>query len=378
LSKRVIISVINDLATDQRVKRTAMTFVELGYEVTLVGRQLPGSLPVYNFPGIAAVRFKLWAQKGALFYAFYNIRLLIYLLFNKADLLYANDLDTLLPNFLLSKMKRIPLIYDSHEYFTGVPELEHNRFAKSVWLRIERFVFPKLKHVITVNNSIAEIYFRLYNRKPEVVRNVPLTNKHKNVNVEEVKSKYGLEHFENIFILQGSGINIHRGAEEAVEAMQTVDASLLIIGGGDVFSELPGLTERFHVKHKVIIHPKVSQDELKKITSVCFAGLSLDKDNNINYRLSLPNKLFDYIHAGIPVIVSRLAEVEAIVEDYDVGIVLSSNNTKAIASAMVGLLEDETLYKKLKLNCVEAAEELCWEKEKEKLINVISSAEKTE
>ncbi|MBS1764490.1 MAG: glycosyltransferase [Bacteroidetes bacterium] len=378
MSKRVIISVINNLATDQRVKRTAMTFVELGYEVTLVGRQLPGSLPVYNFPGIAAVRFKLWAQKGALFYAFYNIRLLIYLLFNKADLLYANDLDTLLPNFLLSKMKRIPLIYDSHEYFTGVPELEHNRFAKSVWLRIERFVFPRLKHVITVNNSIAEIYFRLYNRKPEVVRNVPLTNKHKNVNVEEVKSKYGLEHFENIFILQGSGINIHRGAEEAVEAMQTVDAGLLIIGGGDVFSELPGLTERFHVKHKVIIHPKVSQDELKKITSVCFAGLSLDKDNNINYRLSLPNKLFDYIHAGIPVIVSRLAEVEAIVEDYDVGIVLSSNNTKAIASAMVGLLEDEPLYKKLRLNCVGAAEELCWEKEKEKLISVISSAEKTE
>ena len=376
MSKRVIISVINDLATDQRVKRTALTFAEMGYNVILVGRRLPESLPVYNHPQIKPVRFKFWKNRGAVFYALYTIRLFWYLLFKRADILYANDLDTLLPNFAIAKLKNIPLIYDSHEYFTGVPELKNNRFAKSVWLTVERFIFPKLHHIITVNESISELYFRLYNQKPVVVRNVPITKVTLGVDKESVKNKYALPLDENVFILQGSGINIQRGAEEAIEAMQWVEAKLLIVGGGDVFAMLPELAQRFKVQHKIIMHPKVKQEELRKITSVCFAGLTLDKSTNINYRLSLPNKLFDYIHAGIPVIASRLPEVEAIVMDYEVGIVLSDFRAETVAAGMNRMLGNKEDYNLFSKNCKRAAEELCWEKEKEKLISVISSAVK--
>ncbi|MCB0850236.1 MAG: group 1 glycosyl transferase, partial [Bacteroidetes bacterium] len=123
-------------------------------------------------------------------------------------------------------------------------------------------------------------------------------------------------------------------------------------------------------------HPKVKQEELRKITSVCFAGLTLDKSTNINYRLSLPNKLFDYIHAGIPVIASRLPEVEAIVMDYEVGIVLSDFRAETVAAGMNRMLGNKEDYNLFSKNCKRAAEELCWEKEKEKLISVISSAVK--
>ena len=109
LNKKVILSVTNDIATDQRVKRSAITLQEMGFEVSVAGRKLKNSLPV-DAIGFQTKRFSLLFNKGALFYAEYNMRLFFYLLFSKCNLLFANDLDTLLPNYLVSKIKNIPLV----------------------------------------------------------------------------------------------------------------------------------------------------------------------------------------------------------------------------------------------------------------------------
>ena len=113
--KKVIISVINDLATDQRVDRTA--------------RKLKNSLPLKE-KSYKTKRMILLFNKGPFFYVEYNIRLFLFLLFHKSDLLVSNDLDTLLPNYLIHKIKKAKLVYDSHEYFTGVPELENKKIKK--------------------------------------------------------------------------------------------------------------------------------------------------------------------------------------------------------------------------------------------------------
>lgn len=372
LQKRVIISVINDIATDQRVKRSAVTLQELGYEVIIVGRQLKNSLPV-NYPGITIKRFRFLFNTGFVFYAIYNIRLFFYLLLTDADLLFSNDLDTLLPNYFAAKIKAVPLVYDSHEYFTGVPELESRPFVKGVWQSVERATFPNLKYTITVNDSIAELYNKDYGVKPVIVRNVPVAFELQGLNANEVKTKYSLPVDKRIIILQGSGINVHRGAEEAVLAMKYVsDAVLLIIGGGDVFEFIPKLVKESNLENIVILHGKVAADELRKITASCFVGLTLDKGTNINYRYSLPNKLFDYIQAEIPVIASDLVEVKKIVQKYKVGLITSSDKPEAIAEVINKIIADDKLYAELKANTKFAAKELCWEKEKEKLVTLLS------
>ncbi|MCK5639071.1 MAG: glycosyl transferase group 1, partial [Flavobacteriaceae bacterium] len=143
--QRIIISVTNDLATDQRVKKASNTIQDMGFEVLLIGRKLPNSLPVSR--NYKTIRMKLLFKKGFLFYTEYNLRLFFKLLSLKKDVLLANDLDTLLPNFLISKIYSKKLVYDSHELFTEVPELVSRPKIRNVWLKIEEFIFPKLKNV---------------------------------------------------------------------------------------------------------------------------------------------------------------------------------------------------------------------------------------
>ena len=371
---KVVISVINDLVTDQRVKSTVSTFSELNYDVTLVGRKLSDSLPLYTIPNVQFKRFTFLINKGFLFYTCYQIRLFFYLLFKKTDMLYANDLDTLLPNFLIAKIKRLPLIYDSHEYFLGVPELEHNPIAKRVWHTIEKVIFPQLKFVITVNESIATLYQTEYDKKLTVVRNIPMKEAPAEFNIHAWKQNMGIPLSSKLFILQGSGININRGAEEAIAAMQWVDAVLLIVGGGDVFNQLPELIEKFKLKGKVFLIPKMPREQLLALTANCYAGLTLDKDSNINYRYSLPNKLFDYIYAHIPVIASNLPEVASIVNSHQLGIIITHYEISAIADAMNVLLQNQALYLKLKHNSSAASSVFDWQKEKLHLVEVIHSA----
>ena len=114
--KRILISVTNDLATDQRVHKVCETLQEFGFEILLIGRKLPNSLPVNR--NYKTTRMNLIFNKGFLFYTEYNLRLFLKLLFTKKDILLANDLDTLLPNFLISRIQNTKLVYDSHELFT--------------------------------------------------------------------------------------------------------------------------------------------------------------------------------------------------------------------------------------------------------------------
>ncbi len=368
--RKVIVSVINDLVTDRRVHRTCGVLQSLGFEVLLVGRKKRKSPPMDSRP-YAVKRMRLLFEKGPLFYACYNLRLFLLLLFRRADLYYSNDLDTLLPNFLISRMKRKPLIYDAHEYFTGVPELAKGSFAWRSWKMIERWILPRLRRMITVNDSIAGIYQEEYGIQPIVVRNMPVR-----VSIEEFslsRTNLGLPEDWKILIFQGSGINIQRGAEEAVEAMKFIEGvMLLFVGDGDVIPQLKERVLQLNLAHKVMFVPRVPMERLKIYTRVADGGLTLDKDTNINYRFSLPNKLFDYIQAGIPVLGTNLPEISRIIDHYGVGLVVDSLQPEILAKAMKTFLFDEHLRQTWKANLATAAGELCWENEKATLEGFIN------
>jgi len=300
--------------------------------------------------------------RGPLFYAFFNLRLFFFLLFRRTDVLVANDLDTLLANYLISRIKNKPLVYDSHEYFTEVPELQ-GRYARRVWLAVERWIFPKLRDVITVNESIAGEYEKRYGLRPRVVRNLPECEEH---TAAAVLSKKELDIAENqaVIILQGSGINRDRGGEEAVMAMEYVDdAVLLVVGGGDALPQLKKITEEKGLQRKLRFIPRQSPGNLYAYTALADVGLSLDKDTNLNYRYSLPNKIFDYIRCGVPVLASNLPEVASVIRGYGVGRVVEDYSVENIAATlrlMIRNRDKELLQDALK----KAARDLCWEKEK--------------
>lgn len=360
--KKVIVSVTNDLSTDQRVDKVCNTLMSLGFNVVLIGRTLYGSLKIQR--QYATHRMSLVFNTGPLFYAEYNIRLFVYLLFHKAHLLVSNDLDTLLANFMVHKLKNIPMVYDSHEYYTGTPELADRPLVRKIWKSFEKFIFPKLKDIITVNHSIAALYEQEYGKKLFVVRNVPRKLKSMEVTTAQHFKPYSGKH---LIILQGAGINIQRGAEEAVMAMRYVDnAVLLIIGGGDVIGSLKQFVSEEHLSDKVLFIPRQPYNELMAYTADADIGLTLDKDTNINYRFSLPNKLFDYIHAGTPVLASALPEIKRIIEQYEVGLLIDNHDPVHIATRIRFMLENN-FKEKLKANLEKAASELNWENEEETL-----------
>jgi glycosyltransferase involved in cell wall biosynthesis len=370
---RIIISVTSDLITDQRVQRAAGTLKEAGYHVLVLGRRLPtsGDLPGKRY---RCIRFRLWFNKGPLFYANYNLKLFWFLLWNHADYLLSNDLDTLPANILASRIKRIPLVYDSHEYFTGVPELASRPKVRRIWERIEAFCLPRVRSMYTVNESIANLYRRQYNREVSVIRNFPSTYVLPKRDKTLLRRELGLPTDKHIVILQGAGINIQRGAEEAVSAMNYLEnVLLLIVGGGDVLPLLREMVAEQQLCEKVRFVPKQVPGILILYTQSADLGLSLDKDTNINYRFSLPNKLFDYIQARIPVLASRLPEVERIVENYGVGRICPDHNPATIAACISQILDDDAAKKVMAENLERAAAELNWEKERNKLLEIFKN-----
>jgi glycosyltransferase involved in cell wall biosynthesis len=363
---RIIISAVSDLVTDQRVHRTAVTLFNKGHEVIVVGRKKKGSLEISR--PYKTVRFRLWWEKGAMFYASYNLRLFWYLLFTKAEVLVSNDLDTLLPNYMISVLKRAALYYDSHEYFTEVPELADRPQVQKTWKLIEQFILPKIRHMWTVNESIAKLYRDEYGIEVGVVRNVPISS---TTIALKSRAELKLPADKKILLFQGAGINIDRGGEEALQAIQYLDdCMLLFIGGGDVIDVLKDMATELNVESRVRFIPKLPFDQLRAYTAVADIGLSLDKDTNINYRYSLPNKIFDYIHAGLPVLSSDLTELRKIVEDYNIGLITESHDPARIAERIREMLSDEKRFDTWKENLKLAAAELCWEKEEVKLLQI--------
>ncbi len=310
------------------------------------------------------------------FYLFYQIRLFVYLIRNAApDLYFSNDTDTLLPVFLASKIKKVPFFFDSHELFWEVPELEGKFLKQNLWKWIEKMCIPLAKASFTVNDSIARILKDRYHREFQVIRNISSEYDTFPISIElQKKISSLLEKSGNrkILLYQGSGINIHRGLEEMLEAMELLkdEFVLWLAGGGDVWEKLKNRVDEKKLENSVFFIEKVPRGELNFITRNAHVGLSLDKPINKNYINSLPNKVFDYIHAGIPLISSKIREIENIISKYEIGITLSNHDPECMASEIKNFM-NSLKYDKCKENVILAQKELKWDNEKKILIEQI-------
>ena len=364
--KKIIVSVTTDLISDQRVHKMCLFLSNSGNDVLLVGRKLSNDI-VSKRP-YKVKRFNMFFRKGFFFYMFFNIRLFFVLVFTKCDAYLSNDLDTLIPNFLASKIKKKPLVYDSHELFTEVPELINKKFVKSFWLYVEKKIFPKLKNIITVSEGISLFYKTKYKKSVVVVKNVPLLNNHFNQK-KEITNLLNYNKNKNNIIYQGS-LNKDRGIKLMIDMMEYLDANLFLVGSGDLEEELKENVKKKNLQSKVFFVGRVPFEKLKSITAKFDLGLSFEEDTCLAYRFSLPNKVFDYIHAGVPVLTSNLPDVSRFVKENNVGEVLDSRGPKNVALQIKKVLQRKEFYD----NYIDIAKnKFCWEHEGLKIIQVFKS-----
>jgi glycosyltransferase involved in cell wall biosynthesis len=344
---RIILCVTNDIVTDQRINRVALSLLNMPAEVVLIGLRRGPTLQLRDAP-----------------YRYYRFGMI----FSGGFMFFANDLDTLPAVFLVSRIKRLPLIYDSHEYFTELPELIGRKRIKKIWEVIEAFILPRIRYAYTVSSLIAADYHSKYGISMQIVRNLPLR-------VEDVPVSDRLrKNNDKIIIYQGS-LNMGRGLELAIKAMQyTENVCLVIAGSGYMENDLHKLVHRLNLHEKVRFLGRIPSDQLLDYTAQADLGISLEERLGLNYYYALPNKLFDYIQARIPVLVSDLPEMAGVVNHYHIGKVTAVADAFQLALAFNEMLFNTEERKIWTENLEKAASELCWENEEHKLLMVYKSA----
>lgn len=356
--KRIFVSVTNDMTNDQRVNRICNSLCDMGFDVVVLCRRLKSSAEL-DRRKYKVKRFRLLINKGFLFYACFNMRLFFYLLFHNCDALLANDLDTLLGNALISKLKGKKLYYDTHELFTEVPELLDSPSKKKVWLWIERKCIRRPVATYTVCDSIARYYNEKYGLDMKVVRNLPTSKE---------MQPYGSR--ENILLYQGA-LNMGRGIELLIEMMKHFpDYKLYVAGKGYMDTTLKRITADLNLQDRVVFTGNLRFDELHALTSRAKIGFSVEQGESLNYKYALPNKIFDYIQAGTPVVCSDFPEMRAVVEKYSVGQVFAAHDAESLAELVKPMLANADKLSEYHKNCVAASKVLNWENEQKILVEI--------
>ncbi len=353
--KKIVFTVTNDITYDQRMERICTSLSSKYYDVTLIGFFKKRSVKPENKP-YKQIRLPVFFRKGKLFYLEYNFRLFWYLVFKKYDIYCGVDLDTLLPVYLNSRIKRKPCVYDAHEYYTELPEIVDRPLIKKMWTLLERFLLPRIKYNYTVGYSIAETLSKKYKQPYIVVRNVPLLSEN-----EQYVNKQN-------FILYQGALNKGRGLENLMLAMENIDTQLYIAGEGDLSKELRSFAAQLPHAKKIRFLGYVRPAELKQYTFQAKLGVNFIENMGLSYYFSLSNKFFDYIHAGLPQVTMNFPEYKKLNDQYKVALLIDDLEPVTISTSINKLLADTTLYSTLKNNSIIAAKELNWQKEEISLL----------
>jgi glycosyltransferase involved in cell wall biosynthesis len=352
----IYFTVTNDLSYDQRMIRICTSLSAAGYKVKLIGRRLKKSIPLVDEP-FQQKRIGCFFEKGKLFYAEYNIRLFFYLLFNRMDCICAIDLDTILPCYFISKIKRIKRVYDAHELFCEMKEIVTRPLLYKTWKIIENFSVPKFKMGYTVNQPIANEFKKMYSVQYEVIRSIAVKYE---VIIPEKREKY---------ILYQGAVNEGRCFESLIPAMRYINASLIICGDGNFFEQAKRLVNQYELNDKITFKGKVPPQQLKVYTINAWIGITLFDDKGLSNYYSLANRFFDYIHAGVPQVCVDFPAYREINNQYQIGVMISDTSSENLFKEINNLLANETLYKQLQLNCLHAGNVYNWQNEEKKLIS---------
>jgi glycosyltransferase involved in cell wall biosynthesis len=365
----ICITIMDDPLYKQSSIRVADALGRAGHRVTLIGRRLPGERTATDDDERAAeqtgdtfrrVRFRCLFRKGKLFYAEMNLRLFFYLLVNRVDLVCAVNLDTILPCWAVSELKGIPRIYDARELFTEMAEVVARPRIQRAWLWVEKNMVPRFPDGYAVCQSIADVFYRRYGVRYAVVRNMTVLK-------EPVPSPRPME---RQYLLYQGAVNVGRGLDALIPAMQQIDLPIVICGTGNYMDQCRKLVDQYGLEQKIFFMGQLSPFQLRQYTDHAFIGINLVERAGLNQYYSLPNKLFDYIHSGLPQVTMDYPEYRRVQEVFEIGVLIRDVQTDLIVEGVQRLVNDQVLYERLRTNCLEAKLVFNWQQEEPVLLDV--------
>lgn len=291
------------------------------------------------------------------------------------DAVHAHDLPVLVPAAICAKRRKIPLIYDSHEIYT---EQEFPLYTKIYLKMKERFFIRRACSIITVNPYLKEFLAKDYKRNDVVVvENATLRRNGYDPCVKHdlFREIYGIQPEKKIILFQG-GFAHNRNLLTLIRGMEllTDDYLLLFMGYGEYRNVMMDLVRDLHLEKKVIFVPPQNQDVLLEYTASADIGvMPYLKSRSINDMYSSPNKLYEYIAAGIPILANNLPFYRDMVERHSLGIVRDIENHENFAEAVREMFSlDIHTFRQNTINTYEKAN---WENEAKKIVDIYSRME---
>jgi glycosyltransferase involved in cell wall biosynthesis len=372
--------VLNNFTNDARVHKEATTLASAGYKVLVIALWQQGLAHLEQQSGYQVIRLRLHSRS-------LNNRLLSplikYLEFawqiwrlsgrNPAQIYHANDANTLPAAWLASKRNHAKLVYDAHELETGrnFSGGSITGIYRSIWTFPEKIFINKVQSVITVSPSIANMLEHQYHVPlPHVILNCPELKKTSNSN--RLRQELNIPENCKILLYQGR-VAIGRGIETFLNAVQQVENAVgVVLGDGPALETLRDRL-RSGEWERVYFLGQVPLSDLPSYTASADLGVVLTQDTCLNHHYSLPNKLFEYLHAGLPVICNNLPEMARVVQDYQVGELTDSEDPSSIAKSIQSILSDPIRFAQMKANTYKVAENYNWQNESKKLLKVYST-----
>jgi glycosyltransferase involved in cell wall biosynthesis len=370
--KNILALTTKEIANDNRVINYTNALANHGHQVSLICPESRKQTTMqYQF---SAVYISLFVQKLPSFFVFNLIKILEFIFRSmlraievKCEIIHANDLQGLVVASFIKRFvhKEATVVYDAHEYETEANGIKG--FRKKVYQFLEKRLIKRVSRVITVSDTISNEYVRLYGvEQPIVLLNVPKAKVDPRKKYNLFRKKLGIRRDQRIFLYQGY-LMPGRGVEIMLNTFSKLDADknvIVFMGKG----KLKELVDDYQVLGNIYFHDFVDPSEFLNYTSSADVGISFIQDISLSDRYCLPNKLFEYISCGLPVICSNLPEMKMFVETNKVGVVANDNTEEGFKNAL-DLINSKDLNF-FKANTLATSTKYSWLLQEEKLIQL--------
>jgi glycosyltransferase involved in cell wall biosynthesis len=368
MKNKIVHATISPCQNERRIFNQALTASRQGYLVMILALKVPGIEPYTNLGRVLIQRITVKPWKGGpRKFIYFNFKLFWRLLKIDLDIVHAHDLWVLPACALITLFKNKPLIYDAHEFAPGLEVFSMRKISGKIWTATEKIFFGKVDALITINPYHQKLFRKFYPKVPmvQVIYNFPALRDCLPENeILDFQGRSAVVLYQGVF-------KENRGLRNAVSVMQAVtNGSLQFIGSGELEDELQVFVRKMGLNSRIQFRGEVNWMDLLKESGKVQAGLVLFLPKGLNYRFASPNKFFEYVAAGTPVIASALESFKDFNKMHEVAILVDPDKIEEIAAAVNLLLTDEKMWSRLHANCLIARKEWNWENLEKDLLSV--------